>query len=125
MTPSTNAGSGSGVTGAHTQANENKVLAGFTVLVLAALAAGVALLITGLAMHSHNQALTATCHSGLGEFGQAVDSQAASMCSHATLMSDLGIGLVIAGVVVGLWGIRNLAVAIVGITSSGRPSVRS
>jgi hypothetical protein len=117
MNESINTVGAPGATGTK-KANQNKALIGLSVLTVGALGSGIVLFIVGLVMHSHNDTLAATCNSGLGQLGQAVNSQAASMCSHAAAMADLGIGLVIGGVVVALWGIRGLAAAILGATTS-------
>jgi len=121
-----NAGASKGTAGSPMRANQSKALAGFSVLVVGALASGVVLFIVGLVMHNHNASLAATCNSGLGQIGQAVNQQAASMCSHAAQLSDLGIGLVIAGVLVALSGVRGLAAVVIGAAATTRPkSVRS
>lgn len=93
------------------------IVAALSGLVVVSLLAGVALVIWGLTLHFHNNALSSACGSTIAQVGQSLDQQAAATCSHARAMSDLGIGILILGVVAVGFGLKNIGVFAAGSAS--------
>ncbi len=68
---------------------------------------GVILTIWGFVLHSHNNSLSAVCSSGLGQIGQVLSpNDVGTSCSHWAMMSDVGIGMAVTGILLLIGGLR-------------------
>jgi len=66
---------------------------------IAACVGGPVLLLIGIICKAVTSGTVAACNSTLGQFGQALDSQAQAKCAEANTVSGLGTWLIVLGVV--------------------------
>lgn len=102
------------------------LIAGAAILIAGALVGGIVLVIVGIHMHHTWAGMSSQCNSGLGQFGQALNPEAQSMCHHASTRVDLSWALIIGGALLGGFGLKNLWLpfAAFGLKDS-TPGVRS
>ncbi|HEX3899349.1 MAG TPA: hypothetical protein VHW74_09255 [Mycobacteriales bacterium] len=98
----------------------NAMLAGGSILTVAALIAGIVVFIVGIHMHHTWAPRKAVCDSSLGQLGQAFNTDAESMCSHASSRLDIAWALIVAGVGLFIVGLKNIWLPITGILSAAK-----
>jgi len=111
--------------------SDRQVRAGIGTLGVGAIGVGIAAAIGGFWLHHHYGPLNAACNSSFGQLGQAVNSDAHSMCNTAGTYIWVSYLLIAVGVLTFGWGLRHLTIAAVWnvepnqSTTSGRPKASS
>lgn len=69
---------------------------------------GPALLLIGIILHAVTSGTVSACNGTLGQFGQALDQQAAEKCATANTVSSVGTWLIWLGIIIAIGGVAGL-----------------